>query len=48
VRINSRRAAPGRVISKGGKAPADGVTKGKEPPKTKFQKLLEKWPPKVK
>jgi hypothetical protein len=48
MKVNTRRAAPGRVISKGKKPPASGVTKGKEPPKTEFQKLLDKWPPKVK
>ena len=46
MKRNSRR--PGRVISKGKKPPASGVMKGKEPPKTEFQKLLDKWPPKVK
>jgi hypothetical protein len=36
-----------RVISKGKKPPESGVTKGKMPQKTEFQKLLEGWPPKL-
>ncbi len=37
-----------RVVSKGKKPPEGGVTKGKTPAKTAFQKLLEKWPSKGK
>jgi len=34
------------VESTGKKPPASGVTKGKKPSKTAFQKLLEGWSPK--
>lgn len=37
-----------RVVSKGGKAPANGITKGKSTPETTLQKDLKKWPPKLK
>lgn len=37
-----------KVVSKGGKAPANGITKGKQPSETTFQKLLKGWPPKEK
>lgn len=35
-----------KVVSKGGKAPAGGVMKGKKPAETTLQKDLKKWPPK--
>lgn len=37
-----------RVVNKGKPPPEGGVTKGKMPKKTSFQKLLEGWPPKAK
>lgn len=36
-----------KVISHGKKPPEGGVTKGKMPKETTFQKELKKWPPKV-
>jgi hypothetical protein len=36
-----------KVISRGGKAPEGGITKGKTPKETEFQKDLKNWPPKV-
>jgi hypothetical protein len=48
MRLHTR--TPKNFVVKTGakKPPASGITKGKEPQKTEFQKLLEKWPPKVK
>jgi hypothetical protein len=41
VSLRTSGRPKGRVVSKGKKPPADGVTKPKVPGKTKFQKLIK-------